>query len=1014
MNCSTVKLFKEDPWLIIEEKFDPGKNKVAESIFSLANEYMGTRGIFEEGLKGNTLEGCYVGGMYFKEKTCFEWKRVGFPSYMNSMAHTTNWLKIIVEVDGEAFQMDSSKFESYSRTLDMKTAVLCRELVFVTGSGHRTQLRWERFLSLDDRRLGAQKISIKALNHQKTVSLSFQLDATKGNQTEVTKTGIHSDKVSAVSKADEMSLIMKIRSTGQYYIHHMVILKDPNLKKSEGKYSVREKTVECMISFTPEKGREYVFSRIVSVWNSRDAGYPHGLIVKDESGIEVDAKDEQEILDFIKTNSKKRIDSVTKINYDGLKARHSSCMKKVWDDMDVEINGDISAQQGIRYCLFQLLNTYRGSDAYLNIGAKGMTGEVYDGRAFWDTESYCVPFYLYTNPEAAKRLLEFRYNTLDAARSRARELRYQGAVYPFTTIDGTEDCVVWDLVFSEIHINAIIPFALYQYVRATGDNEYLFTKGAEVLVEQARFWADRACFIPYRDGYALNRVTGPDEWHIWTNNNFYTNYMAKWVLEYAAQVVDRMSVESPQNLDSLVSKITLDPDELFTWRQIAGKMILNYDEKFKIFPQDDMFLSMEPFTREQLDPEKDIPIERHWTVEKWYKTDMVKQPDTLLAIFFHRDKFTIEQKRNNYRFYEQRTAHSSSLSPCIHSILACEIGRYAQAYAYYLWASRLDLDDLNKSTHEGLHISSMAGSWANIVFGFGGMSVTDESISFNPIVPEDWKDYSFRVAYKGSVIQVKVDKKQAIYQIARGNDVKVQIKGKDYTLTGKSLSVPLDENFLKRPKLQAVIFDLDGVIVDTAKYHFLAWKELAEKEGIYFDERINERLKGVSRMDSLKIIMERSSRKYSDKEMEELADRKNKTYVKMLDHITPDNLLPGIPELLEELRKDKIKIALCSASKNSQLILEKLKVVKYFDVVVTGNDVKRSKPDPEGVLLAASKLKVRPENCVVVEDAQAGIAAAVNAGTKSMGIGYKIDLYEADTVLSSTRYLDLEKLRMLY
>ncbi|OGV55060.1 MAG: beta-phosphoglucomutase [Lentisphaerae bacterium GWF2_50_93] len=1007
-------MFNEDPWRIIEEKYIPEKNRVSESIFSLANEYMGTRGNFEEGLDKNTLEGCYIGGMYFKEKTTFEWKRVGFPNYMNSMAHTTNWLKITVDVDGETFQMDSSSFENYSRILDMKTAVLSRELVFATRSGVRTQLRWERFLSLADRRLGAQQISVKALDHQKPVRLSFQLDATRGNQTEVTKTGIHSDKVSGVSQPDDMSLVMKIRSTGQYYIHRMVIQKDPVLKKCEEEFSASEKVVECRVSFTPEKGRGYVFNKFISVWNSRDAGFPQGLILKENTSSEADEKDEKEILDFIRTNSKKHLSTLSKSNYETLKKMHSECMGKVWDGMDVEINGDVSAQQGIRYCLFQLLNTYRGTDAYLNIGAKGMTGEVYDGRAFWDTESYCVPFYLYTNPEAARRLLEFRYNTLDAARDRARELRYKGAVYPFTTIDGSEDCVVWDLVFSEIHINAIIPFAIYQYVRATGDNEYLFTKGAEVLVEQARFWADRSCFIPYRDGYALNRVTGPDEWHIWTNNNFYTNYMAKWVLEYAAQVVDRMSVDSPQNLDLLATKISLDPDELFNWRQIAGKMILTYDEKLRIFPQDDLFLSMEPFSREQLDPEKDIPLERHWTVEKWYKTDMVKQPDTLLAMFFHRDKFSVEQKTNNYRFYEQRTTHSSSLSPCIHSILACEIGRYDQAYAYYLWASRLDLDDLNKSTHEGLHISSMAGSWTNIVSGFGGMSVTDECIIFNPILPEAWKDYSFRITYQGSVIQVKVDRKQSCYQVLHGKDVKARIKGKDYIISGKSLSVPLDEKFLKRPRLQAVIFDLDGVVVDTAKYHFLAWKELSEKEGIYFDERINERLKGVGRMDSLKIILEKSSRKYSEKEMSELADRKNKAYVKMLDRVTPHDLLPGIMDLFEELKNNKIKIALCSASRNSQLILEKLKVQKYFDVVVTGNDVRLSKPDPEGVLLAAAKLRIRPANCVVIEDAQAGVAAAVNAGMRSMGIGYKMDLHEADSVLSSTKYLDLEKLKMLY
>lgn len=908
MSTSSPTRFRLDPWQIVEDVYHPRENRAAESVFSLANEYMGTRGLFEEGLPENSLEGCYLGGIYFREKTTFEWKRPGFPSFMNSMAHTTNWLKILVEVDGEALQMNSSTVTGYRRVLDLKTAVLTRELVFTTRKGLKTQFRWERFLSLDDRHLAIQRLAVIALNHHRPIRLAFLLDGAKGNQTEVTKTGIHSDVLFQAAQADNMVLAMKVRSTGQYYIHRMAICLDAALAEPQVNRTAREKVVEQSVEFIPETGREYRFEKRVSAWTSRDAGHPHGLIPKSRAGSQADVTKEADIRQFLIERSRAHLQAVASADYDALRAKHAAHLEALWVEVDIEIDGDVAAQQGIRYCLFQLLNTYRGGDPHLNIGAKGMTGEVYDGRAFWDTESYCIPFFIHTHPEAAKRLLEFRHGTLDAARSRARDMRYQGAIYPFTTIDGTEDCVVWDLAFSEIHINAIIPFAIHQYVRATGDRAYLYDKGAEVLVEQARFWACRTCYIPYRNGYGINRVTGPDEWHIWSNNNFYTNTMAKWTLEYAAGVVgDMMRGQTGEALDALRRKTGLKPDEPARWREVAEKMILPYEAGLGIFPQDDLFLSLDPFSREQLDPAHDIPLERHWTVEKWYKTDMVKQPDVLLALFLLRDRFTLEEKRNNYRFYEQRTAHGSSLSPCIHSILAAEIGRYEQAYAYYLWASRLDLDDLNQSVHEGLHISSMAGSWLNLVTGFGGMTVRDDGIAFNPILPGPWRSYSFRVAYRGSTIQVRVDDSHAHYRVLRGAPVAARLSGRDTVIGDEECSVPLDEAFRKRARLQAVLLDLDG----------------AE---------------------------------------------------------TPACIL----ELQNSLRAAGVASAAGAPMEPAEL--------------------------PQ----AAAGLGTEPENCVLITTSPARIEAAQAVGMKTLGIGDKMTLHKADTTLASTRYLTVERLRMLF
>jgi len=426
-----------------------------------------------------------------------------------------------------------------------------------------------------------------------------------------------------------------------------------------------------------------------------------------------------------------------------------------------------------------------------------------------------------------------------------------------------------------------------------------------------------------------------------------------------------------------------------------------------------MFLSLIPFSREEMTRE-DIPVEAKWCIEKFLIHDVLKQPDVVLSMFLFRNDFTLEEKENNYRFYEQRTLHGSSLSPCIHSIIGSEIGRYNQAYDYYLWASRLDLDDYNNNTYEGLHISAMAGTWTNIVYGFGGMVANGELLEFKPIIPDAWDSYSFKVVYRDRVIKINVDKETVSYQITKGESLNIKIFGQTLEATSNFKSLPISEKFTARNKLEAVIFDLDGVITDTAKYHYKAWKQLADREGIYFDEVINERLKGVPRMDSLNIILERSDHDYSDQEKESMAKSKNDIYVEMLESLTPNDILPGILDFLKELKESSTKIALYSASKNTQTIVKKLKIKGDFEVIISGNDVTKAKPHPEGFLSAAQKLGVAPESCAVVEDAFAGIEGAIAAKMKTMGIGQKLQLHNADYVLVSTKFLTYESVNYLF
>ena len=1009
MNFGIERIFEIDPWSIGESEFKPEKNAVAESIFSLANEYMGTRGFFEEGYKGNTYQECFIGGIYLKETMKQSYKKVGVPTSLNYGSNTTNWITVQVKVNDESFTMGESDFSNYYRSLDMKTGVLKRELVFKTKSGEETYLSWERFISYEDVHIGSIRLSVKALNHNKKIEVSMLLDGRFGNQVYAKDEGAAEEILQSGDQKD-CFLLMKVPSTGHYYIHNMHINSHDIDAQKES--IMLPSMVGKKITFVPEQGREYKIDKIVSVWTSRDAGYPYGLIKKEEDSRQIDMLVQKKLVNFLTIKSKENLKIAATAGYDSLKQKHIEVMAEIWDKVDIEIQGDALSQQGIRYSIFQLTNSYRGFDSFLNVNPKGLTSEFYQGRYFWDTESYCLPFYLFTNPDAAKGLIEFRYNTLESAKERATEFGYKGAMYPWNTIDGSEDCPDW--VYWGAHINGIIPYAIYIYSCTTGDEEYLFSKGIEVLIEESRFWASRASFIAYRDGYCINRVSGPDEHQYAVNNNFYTNYMAKFTLEYTINTIETMQKDAKDKLDIIFKKLEFDKIELKTWLKIAEKLILNYDKKYNIFVQDDMFLSLSQMTREELDPQKDIPIDQKWPIEKFLQYDLIKQPDTLLAMLLFRNKFSFEEKLSNYTFYEQRTTHGSSLSPCVHSILASEIGLHNQAYEYYLWASRLDLDDFNQNTYQGLHTTAMAGSWMNLVYGFGGLVIHDEMLEFKPTTPVAWESFSFKLNYRSSTLKVTVNNEKVHYQIIAGEPIKIKIYETVLVAEKEQKTIEVPDSIKKKACLEAVIFDLDGVIVDTAKYHYKAWKLMADNEGIYFDEIINERLKGVSRTESLKIIMEKSNREYTDNELKNLAAMKNTGYVKMLEELTPNDILPGIIDFIKELKTGGIKLAIFSASKNTDFILEKLKMKSYFDTVVTGNDVQRTKPDPEGFILAAKKISIEPKNCAVIEDAFAGIEGAKAAKMQGMGIGDRMQLYNADYVLVSTKYLTLEKVKMLF
>ena len=451
---------------------------------------------------------------------------------------------------------------------------------------------------------------------------------------------------------------------------------------------------------------------------------------------------------------------------------------------DIEIEGDIKAQQGIRFNIFQLNQTYLGRDSRLNIGPKGFTGEKYGGSTYWDTEAYCVPFYMATKgQEVAWSLLEYRYNHLEKAIENAQKLGFTNgaALYPMVTMNGEECHNEWEITFEEIHRNGAISFAIFNYYRFTGDYSYIPKMGLEVLIGIARFWHQRFNFSEDKQQYVMLGVTGPNEYENNINNNWYTNYLAKWCIDYALEQLEVAQSKYPKDYDRIWNKTSLTTSETKAWSEVADNIYFPYSKKHEVFLQQDGFLDKELVKVKDLDKSQ-RPINQKWSWDRILRSPYIKQADVLQGFYFFEDHFSKNQLEKHFDFYEPYTVHESSLSPCVHSIQAAILGRMEQAYTFYLRTSRLDLDDYNKEVEEGLHITSMAGTWMSIVEGFGGMRVMNDQLHFTPQIPEQWTSYAFKINFRNQIITISVSKQGTSFEITGKEELAIQLNNTPLTL----------------------------------------------------------------------------------------------------------------------------------------------------------------------------------------------------------------------------------------
>jgi maltose phosphorylase len=774
-----ISYFRGDPWTVVEDGFDPAYQRVSESVFSLANEFMGVRGYFEEGYSGDHLLGSYFNHLYELMDIHHDQVFKGFVTKGAAMVNAVDWLYTRLRVDGEQLDLAQSAYSDFSRKLDMRTGVLSREFVWRTASGKRLRLTFIRFTDMRSTHVGCQRIVLEPLDFSGTVEVRMGLDF--GTHYEI---GAGWDQTDGQERPSGDEVInfwtcpLKGEVDGGWAIQGETLRSGHQLFSSfrlradepvETSLVEDVKFIGVAFELNVERGRPTRLDRIaVNEWaRTSDAGelWDRGI------------------------QAMRRYAAAT---FDSLLAEHVEAWARVWDVLDIEIEGDPTVLQGLRFSSFQTYQSYHGENPDLNALCKGMTGEVYFGWSFWDSEIYTHRLMMFIDPPVARNLLLYRYHRLPQAMERARQLDCRGARFPFATITGTEDSGTWQHCDIEIHSDLAVAYAIWHHDVILRDKEFLYREGIEMLLQICRFLASWGGWSPTGGDFGFYGVMGPDEFHMMVNHNCYTNVLGKKTFEFTLGVLDEMKAEAPELYQQAVARTSLEPDEPARWAEMAARMRIPRDEKTGVLEQHAGYFDLPHVDLEHF-PEDQIPIYRNWAYVKIFRYDMVKQPDVLNLMYFFSQDYTLAEKLANYEFYEARTIHESSLSPSLHAILATELGKLDDAYTFFTYGARMDLDNYNRNTDQGLHVTSAAGVWASMVFGWGGMRTDGDVLSLAPALAKRWRSYRFCVRYRGALLEVRVDADTVCVVAREGGPVEIRLYGRDLEIDSRGVTVAQEQ-----------------------------------------------------------------------------------------------------------------------------------------------------------------------------------------------------------------------------
>ncbi len=783
-------IYPPDEWRIIETRYSDEYVPRAETVFALSNGFLGVRGTFEEGRPAFS-PGTYVNGFHeiwpiVHAEEAHALARVG-----QTLVNVPDSTIFKLYVDDEPLFLATARVQDYRRVLDMRAGTLTREFVWALASGKHVRIRSCRLVSFEHRHIVAMTYEVTMLDRSAPIAISSLVvnrqdtrpvdEIPEQRPSDPRLARVLPERVlnAQVTERVDSRILLGYRTTNSRMtlavgVDHVI---DAACEyQVEG--SVEQDGGEIMITADAPPGVPVRITKFATYQGSRSIPAP-------------------ELVD----RSRRTLDRALRAGYETLVEEQRQQLNKFWDRADVRVDSRLDRvrrQQGIRWNLFQVAQaSWRAENA--GISAKGLTGHAYDGHYFWDTEIYVLPFLSYTQPRIAANLLRHRHSMLDQARERAAVMSQTGALFPWRTLNGQEASANFQAGTAQYHINADIAYAIRRYTNVQGDLDLMAEVGAEMLVETARLWEDLG-FYGSDGQFHIYGVTGPDEYTTVVNDNTYTNLMARLNLSYAASTVRLLREQRPDAYTALAHEVNLRPDEVESWERAAGAMHVPWDPEKGIHPQDDTFLKREVWDLEHT-PREMFPLLLHFHPLVIYRHQVIKQADIVLAMFLLGNEFSKEQKRRNYEYYDPLTTGDSSLSACVQSILAAEIGNERQAQQYFNYALLMDLADIAGNTSNGVHIASAAGVWSSLVFGFGGVRDFDGDLSFEPALPRVWRSLSFSLRFRERQIRVRLSHDEERYLVEDGEPLEITVRGERYVLTaGTPVSVAREP----RPRVRAM------------------------------------------------------------------------------------------------------------------------------------------------------------------------------------------------------------------
>ncbi|MGE5552243.1 MAG: glycoside hydrolase family 65 protein [Bacteroidota bacterium] len=726
-----------DPeWTLVQQGFDPRTNRHFESIFATGSGYMTVRGSLEEGLRDDpqdrefnrspddvTLEqpqagkskwGTYVPGI------------AGPHPLLNEEIINLPWfLGISLSCAGEPLDLEHSDCRNHLRLLDLRDGVLHRRLTWVTAAGIELELAWHRFISMARPNLSVQELEIRVAKGRGRLRIAGGID---GN---VRTSGFNHFLDCACSLTAAGHLACEVRTNGGNRI------------------VIGSVFAPAVLDWRPEVGVHRA-----SLWTDCDLAPGARFCLIKYSAVATDR-------DLAAGEPADRVAAVLQeAMAAGLPALHeeqAAAWAARWEAADVVIEGDLEAQRAIRFSLYHLLRARPAGDSRVSICPKGYTGDAYFGRFFWDTEIYLLPFYVYTDPAAARNLVLFRHHTLPGARRNAAVLNYAGAKYAWESgLDGTEQCPNWQYADLEVHVTADVVYGLCHYAAATGDREFLYRYGVEVMVETARYWVERVDPGQVPGQYNLLGVMGPDEYTLFSRNNAFTVHLVKFALSRTVALLKEMQAARPLEYAALAERLGLTPGEIGRFAAVGEGLAIPRQQDLILQAED--FPSLADLNLAESWPDRTRPLGHFISRERRYRSKCLKQADVLALVFLFPQDFTEAEMGIAYDYYEPLTSHDSSLSPTIHAAVAAWLGRRQEAMAFFRRSALVDLDPGREGAAEGIHMANAGGNWLAVIQGFAGVrnAIQSAVLMVSPHLPSAWSSLSFTLIWQGCPLRFRI------------------------------------------------------------------------------------------------------------------------------------------------------------------------------------------------------------------------------------------------------------------